>query len=321
MSEKVLSENSNVKKLFSDAIHCTLDLLHKNNYLTEGTDVISRQAAILGQEIFAHLENIRKNLSSEGNNMNLCPEIISRKRPGNDNKSTTNSLSTPTKKICVIVSSVIDKKCNDDESKKINKKECKNNESDLEGKKENKYEKKDCETVTEINGNNFDMKKNSKTGHETIKELKKKRQRNMYRIPLELKKKIVMFAKKNPGTTLMELERRFGCSLSTKQQLRRWEKEVNQGGTVLDRRALVYSWVYQKVCENKKNNINVTTAMLQAWALEANNKYFSPQKNPLFAFSATRGWVQRFKSWCKKAESSANLDREDSSLNSGKKKK
>lgn len=108
-------------------------------------------------------------------------------------------------------------------------------------------------------------------------------------IPLEYKVKDVNMAKEHPNWSFKNLQKK-GCShLKTMKHLYRWEEDIKRGGTTVDKYAVIDSWTYDCFVEARANYQQVTTRILQEWALSAASQFDD------FPFNASDTWVKKFK--------------------------
>ncbi|KAL1488746.1 hypothetical protein ABEB36_014545 [Hypothenemus hampei] len=110
-------------------------------------------------------------------------------------------------------------------------------------------------------------------------------------VPLETKIKVVQLAKQHPKWHLRTLQAKGSRKLKSKDNIRRWERDILKGGTIFDKYAAIDSWTYDRFVESRKQNIQVTTHDLHEWALKAARQYQSSE----FTFKASPSWVKRFK--------------------------
>lgn len=79
--------------------------------------------------------------------------------------------------------------------------------------------------------------------------------------------------------------------LKRKDQLTIWKKDVEEGATLRDKLSMIDKWTYDRFEEARNNLHNVTTRMLQQWALTAS---IQCGKNAI-NFVASRTWTNEFK--------------------------
>lgn len=108
-------------------------------------------------------------------------------------------------------------------------------------------------------------------------------------IPLDYKIKVVNLAKTNPGWSLQSLQRRGAHRLKRKDDLKKWEEQIRNGGTTKDKYNTIDSWVNDRFTEARQCNQQVTTRNLQQWALAAASQF------PDLKFKAGHTWVEQFK--------------------------
>ena len=108
-------------------------------------------------------------------------------------------------------------------------------------------------------------------------------------IPLEYKRRAVEFWKPDNSVRPKSFETvkpRFRRSTSLRQ-LRRWQEQVNAGGTKLEKLKKIYT--LNKFEEGVQNNIIIHDIDIARWALKAQQEINAP------GFIASRSWIQRFK--------------------------
>lgn len=110
-------------------------------------------------------------------------------------------------------------------------------------------------------------------------------------VSLDRKIQIVNLAREHPKWSLSTLKSHGAACLSRKDELTRWKKEIQKGGTIFDKSCAIKKWTYDRFCEARQNQVPVTTRNLQEWALQASMQYDSED----FHFSASIAWTNRFK--------------------------
>lgn len=114
-------------------------------------------------------------------------------------------------------------------------------------------------------------------------------------LSLEDKKKIVDLAKKHPYWSLQMINKHSGCRpIKHTQDLARYKKQVEIGGSSMDRKKQLNAWVYDKYLEHIKENEKFDERTLRKWGLEA-KKIFYLDKGLKTRFAASRSWMRRFK--------------------------
>ena len=74
-------------------------------------------------------------------------------------------------------------------------------------------------------------------------------------------------------------------------ELSRWKKEIELGGTVYDKYDAINKWTYERFSESRKTGKPVYTRNLQVWAMQAAMQVLSDN----FKFTASRSWIIDFK--------------------------
>ncbi|KAL1514381.1 hypothetical protein ABEB36_003648 [Hypothenemus hampei] len=110
-------------------------------------------------------------------------------------------------------------------------------------------------------------------------------------IPLQYKLKAVAFANANPKASLQTIQSRGFAKLKDKKTLLRWKKVVQKGGSRIDKLNMINEQCFERFVENRKNHEQVTTRMIQQWAMATAFPYISEE----FSFTAGLTWVQNFK--------------------------
>lgn len=110
-------------------------------------------------------------------------------------------------------------------------------------------------------------------------------------IPLNEKIKTVRMAKKYPRWSLSTLQQRASARLRNKSDLKKWEQDIKNGGTAAEKMKMINKWTYDKFYESRCQKKPVTTRNLQEWALSAASQF----ANTSFKFSASLGWIKKFK--------------------------
>lgn len=75
--------------------------------------------------------------------------------------------------------------------------------------------------------------------------------------------------------------------------MKKWEKDIEKGGTNRDKYAAIDKWTYDRFVEARERAEHVTTTTLQRWAMGAAMQYISGDRD--FKFTASLSWVKNFK--------------------------
>ena len=98
-------------------------------------------------------------------------------------------------------------------------------------------------------------------------------------------------AKEHPKWKLCTIRANGGTALTRMDELKRWEKEIQRGGTQFDKSNTIKKWLYNRFVESRAAKIPVMTRNIQAWAMQAARQFESSS----FTFYASYSWVARFK--------------------------
>ena len=110
-------------------------------------------------------------------------------------------------------------------------------------------------------------------------------------IPLHTKIAVTTLAQLHPTWNLNTLRKKGSHLLKRKDQLMIWKKDVEKVGTLRDKLSMIDRWTYDRFEEARNNLHNVTTRMLQQWALTASIQHGTNAIN----FVASRTWTNEFK--------------------------
>ncbi|XP_046407559.1 uncharacterized protein LOC124172185 [Ischnura elegans] len=110
-------------------------------------------------------------------------------------------------------------------------------------------------------------------------------------VPLGVKIKVVNLAREHPNWSLATLRNQGSVLLKPKGMLQKWEKDIESGGTRLEKLRMIDEWVTDRFVEARQRGESVTTRTLQEWALSAAKQHISPT----FSFTASSTWVKSFK--------------------------
>lgn len=145
------------------------------------------------------------------------------------------------------------------------------------------HEQEECQEVNFIPINNEDDADDDEYTHEG------KRSRYDDPIPLAYKKKVLNIARAHPKWNLATLQKN-GCGrLDRMRRLKTWQRDVEKGGTILDKYDVIDSWTYDRFLEARESYKQVTTRNLQEWASAAASQF------PDLIFKASDRWIKRFK--------------------------
>lgn len=288
--EATARETERDKQEFTDAINHCFDLLRANNYITEvNSDVITRRAAVIGQEMYECLKKIKDRTralakSTNYDKIDRVPVIDLLER----DHSTRNHVVNPVNQMHFI---------KDEPLEIIETEETESYED--EGEKQI--------TVGDVkslgDSDDFDMKRPGSEDDGTRSALdhqlqrarfarSRKRKRPYARIPVEEKIRVVNLARANPSWTLAWLKERSGSErLNSIIQLRQWEKQVLSKGSIIHKLNVINGWVYSRYIEEKEKNFDVSNSMLREWAIGAAQKFVYPR----FKFEANDAWLAGFK--------------------------
>lgn len=127
-----------------------------------------------------------------------------------------------------------------------------------------------------------------------IYEPESKKQKPSPVIPLDIKIKVVALAKLHPTWNLKSLQSKGATTLlKRKDMLKRWEKDIEKGGTNRNKYAAINKWTYDRFVEARERAQHVTTTTLQRWAMGAAMQYISGDSD--FNFTASLSCVKNFK--------------------------
>ncbi|XP_026828431.1 uncharacterized protein LOC113562649 [Ooceraea biroi] len=110
-------------------------------------------------------------------------------------------------------------------------------------------------------------------------------------IPIEYKRNAVEFWKPVNSIKTKPLEsvkHRFR-KVTSLRQLRRWQEQVNRGGTRLQKLKEIASYTLEKFKEGLEKGVIIHDTDITRWALKAQQEINAP------GFTASIGWVKRFK--------------------------
>uniref|UniRef100_A0A6V7J681 HTH CENPB-type domain-containing protein n=1 Tax=Bracon brevicornis TaxID=1563983 RepID=A0A6V7J681_9HYME len=279
----VTRESERDKQEFTDALNHCLDLLRANNYITDlNSDVITRKAAVIGQEMYESLKRIRDRSRTIITKTNQNQPVIDI-----PHDHLVRNVINPVNQIHYIKEEppeIIETEETElyeiDNERKITVKDVKS----LEGSDDFDIKRPVSDDEEQING---------EVPHRIKFNRGKRRGRRPYeRIPIEEKIRVVNLARSNANWTLNWLKEKSGCQrLSSIIQLKQWEKQVMQNSTILDKLNVINGWVYSKYLQEKERNSDVTDSMLRDWANEASIKFVYPR----FKFEANDAWIAAFK--------------------------
>lgn len=111
------------------------------------------------------------------------------------------------------------------------------------------------------------------------------------RIPLDYKIKICDIHREHPNWKLPTIQKNGGSKLTRMDELTRWKKEIEEGGTVFDKYAAINKYTLEQFLESRKSKKPVYTRNLKVWAMQAAIPYLSDT----FQFTASRTWLVNFK--------------------------
>ncbi|XP_067212474.1 uncharacterized protein [Linepithema humile] len=110
-------------------------------------------------------------------------------------------------------------------------------------------------------------------------------------ITLEYKARTVALAEAYPKWSLAILHKK-GCSrLKRRDDLKKWKKDVKNGGTRRDKWMHIDAETFDRFVEARASCEQVTNRTIQQWAVTAAFPYISKQ----FTFNASGPWVDKFK--------------------------
>lgn len=110
-------------------------------------------------------------------------------------------------------------------------------------------------------------------------------------ISLEYKMKAVAYAEKHPKYSLATLQSQGFKKLKRKDKLIQWKKDIEEGGTFVDKMQIIELEVWEKFKEARENYEQVMTRTLQQWAMSA----AFPLITEKFHFGASIEWIKKFK--------------------------
>uniref|UniRef100_A0A0C9R5P6 Myh8 protein n=1 Tax=Fopius arisanus TaxID=64838 RepID=A0A0C9R5P6_9HYME len=282
------------KQEFTDAINHCIDLLRANNYITDvNSDVITRKAAVIGQEMYECLKKIKERSRTVAkptviDKSERVPIVDIHERDHIVRNHVVNHVVNPVNQIHYI------------KEEPLEIIETEETES-YEDEGEKKITVRDVKSLED--SDDFDIKRPGSVSddddpiqnhqiHRTRFARGRKRKRPYARIPIEEKIKVVNLARSNPNWTLAWLKERSGSErLSSIIQLRQWEKQVLSKSTIIDKLNVINGWVYSRYLEEKEKNFDVANSMLREWAIAAAQKFVYPR----FKFEPNDAWLAGFK--------------------------
>ena len=109
-------------------------------------------------------------------------------------------------------------------------------------------------------------------------------------IPIEYKIEAIEFWKPVDSTrkSLETVKHRFR-KVTSLRQLRRWEEQVNRGGTRLQKLKKIASYTLDKFEESLEKGVTIHDIDIFRWALKAQEDINAP------GFRASQSWVYNFK--------------------------
>lgn len=110
-------------------------------------------------------------------------------------------------------------------------------------------------------------------------------------IPLEIKTRVVALSRAHPGWSLKTLQKKGSPLLRSMDQLKQWQKQIDNGGTLRDKYMQINSWTYERFVEARTRNQRVSTKMLRQWALQAARDFYDSS----IKFDAGKNWCLKFK--------------------------
>jgi hypothetical protein len=110
-------------------------------------------------------------------------------------------------------------------------------------------------------------------------------------IPMEYKRRAVEFWKPDNSVRPRSFERvkHMFRKITLLRQLRRWQEQVNTGGTKLEKLKEISSYTLNKFQESAQNGIIIHDIDIARWALKAQQEINAP------GFIASRTWIKNFK--------------------------
>lgn len=270
------------KKVFSDALHYSMDLFKKNDLISEQNDTIYQESVTLGHKIFDVIQKTRqkfmlKKLNQSWNTMeqgnNLSSELV-KNEPNDFRNRNTQSYAY-------------------DYSETMRRQLYPNSlqlPNSVFGNNGNSFDTTEKFTIDNSGDDDDDDDKFNKQFGYTSKSLKYEF------VPYEEKLRIVNLARENPDWTMKTLRERSGCKhVMNRDQLERWSEQCSLGGTREDRRKAINSWVFAKCVDYKNRGKKINNQLLKKWALEAASICIPPKNNPNNEFRASSWWMLNFK--------------------------
>ncbi|KAF7994990.1 hypothetical protein HCN44_004462 [Aphidius gifuensis] len=173
------------------------------------------------------------------------------------------------------------------------------NKSDLQvgnQKRSQRLKKDNVDVDVDVAGQSTGLSKQSVSTKQYKKAAKKieplvankKRERSL---TLQEKQRVVNMAREHPSWNLRMLKKMSGSKhLRSIDSLRRWEIQLEDGGSIFDKKVELRNWVLSNFLINKKNNIKITNDMITNWSIEGQKKFKLPDSN----FCPTT-WIRTFK--------------------------
>ncbi|KAF7994910.1 hypothetical protein HCN44_004382 [Aphidius gifuensis] len=267
------------KKVFSDAVHYSVDLLRKNDCINDTSDTIYQESVGLGQKFYEVLLKTRqkymlKKLNQTWNieqGNNLTSELVKNEPSDYRNRNTQ--------------AYAVDYS----EYQASMRRQIYPNSVQLPNSVFGNGNFDTADRFTIDSDDDDDDRFNKQFGY-TSKSLKYEF------VPYEEKLRIINMARDNPDWTMKTLRERSGCKhVMNRDQLQRWEEQLEIGGTREDRRKAINSWVYAKCIDYKNRNKKINNQLLKKWALEAASVCLPPKNNPNNEFRASSWWMLNFK--------------------------
>ncbi|KAF7992281.1 hypothetical protein HCN44_001606 [Aphidius gifuensis] len=114
-------------------------------------------------------------------------------------------------------------------------------------------------------------------------------------IPFETKLKIVNTVRENPDWTpdMIKKHCKYNKNLD-RQTIREWTEQVKRGGSYVDKMKKIHDWIYQKCIDYRKNYNQLSYKNIREFGRQAYEIYFPDKKNRI-PFTASEGWIYKFK--------------------------
>lgn len=110
------------------------------------------------------------------------------------------------------------------------------------------------------------------------------------RISLEDKQKVIKLATENPDWSGYKLMKMCGVDcLINETKIEHWKKDIEKGGSFVDKHKLLNDWVLSKFDGHRKNMIPVSFTMVKDWGQEGRIELKIPKLK-----QKDRVWVHRF---------------------------